>query len=250
MKKMRIAFAVVVLVVLILSCIFIPPFLRFKSYERFIRVVLKVKNFKTDRFIREPFQPALPPSYITDATDPAKIIKQINKKGESATTKSEQLMTSNIVPISSFGYINAREYFGKNYFLSPVGINDTEGFPEEFYIRFYDPTDHILTLVVLQYAPYIKNNLFLFGFGSPLEIGINGIPNIPQNKTFRDDVLKYLGDNKIEKDNEDLTIYTGKGFLASIFYITPKTNSNEERERIASAIRKFDQDLLKTLYGN
>jgi len=249
MKKTHIAFALVVLVVLILSCIFIPPFLRFKSYERFIMVVLKVKNFKTDSFITEPFQPIFPPAYVTDATDPAKIIKQINKKGEVAITKSDQLGTLNILPISSFGYINAREYFIKNYFVYPLTVNGIEGFPEEFYIRFYDPSDHILTLVVLQYAPDIKSNLFLFGFGSPFEIGIDGIPDVPQNKTFKNDILRYLGENKIDKD-ESLTIYTGKGFLASIFYLTPKTNSNEDNESIASAHRKFDQDLLKTLYGN
>lgn len=242
MKKKYIALGIAIVVVAVAAILAAPPIISFKSYEGFLKMVLKVKNLQIESFEAEPDQPQFPGSYVFGATDPAKITRNTD-----ISKSSDQLTKFNILPLSSFRFIRAQEYFNKNYSLYPVGVNGVEGFPGEFYLRFYESPNHVLTMVVLQYMPEINRKMLLSGFGSPIEMGIDGIGDSLLNTGFRSEVLKYLGGNKLNT-RTSVSMYTGRHFIASIFYFIPKTDNTEENTQIGETLLRFERGLLKTLY--
>lgn len=244
MKRKYIGIGAAVVVVAILTVLLAPPIMTYKSYEGFLKTVLEVKNLRIKGFDVEPLQPQFAYTYYYGATDPAKIDRNTD-----ISENSDQLAKFNILPLSSFGFIGAKNYFLKKYLLDTLTINGVEGFAEEFYVRFYDSSNHLLTMVMLEYAPGISKKMLLFGMGSPTELGIGQIVDSSPNGEFRSEVLKSLGENKLSADVY-LTMYTGRHLIASIFDFSPKTDSTEESARIAEASRAFEQGLLKTLYSN
>jgi len=244
MNKRYIGLGAAIIVVAFAVVLLAPPIMTYKSYEGFLKTVLEVKNLQVKGFDVEPLQPQFACIYYYGATDPARITKKTD-----ISKNSGQPGKFNVLPLSSFGFIGAKNYFLKRYLLNTLTINGVEGFAEEFYVRFYDSSNHLLTMVMLEYAPGINKKMLLFGMGSPIELGIDGVDDTPPNDKFGSEVLKYLGGNKLNADVY-LTMYTGKHFIASIFDFSPKTDSTEESARIADASHAFEQELLKTLYSN
>jgi len=245
MKRKYIGISAAIVVVAVVVVLLAPPIMRFKSYDGFVGTVLKVKNLQIKGFDIEPEQGQFAGGiYVMAATDPAKIARNTDISKYSA-----ELVKYNILPLSSFGFIHAKKYFLQKYLLEPIGVNGVECFGEEFLLRFYDSSSHVLTMVVMEYAPEINRKMLLSQIFSPTELGIDDISDSPPNDDFRSQVLKHLGGNKLNADVL-LTTYSGRHFIASIFDFSPKTDNTEERARICAASDAFELGLLKTLYGN
>lgn len=127
-------------------------------------------------------------------------------------------------------------------------------FPMETFIKFYDKTNNIAALVFLQYAPEMnKNSVILYPIKSPIEFAIEDNPDTfvqADINTFRESILNGLGDDNTNVD-EQISVYSGKGIIVSIFYFTPKPDNLSEAQssNIVNAENQFNLGLLKIIYG-
>ena len=241
MKKIIFWVAIVLIIVIVIGIVFLPPFLRFNSYNNFLDRVDVVENFKVGNFVADPAQSqtVYPTVYTSNAIDPSMIRKEVDV---------QDMMRFNVFSVSSVKYENLKNNLKKRL-GGTISVNGIEGFPEEFLMRFYDETNRILIMVSLQYAPEVnKNSVILYPISS-IELGIGDIPDTLVNKGFRESILKTLGESKINI-NEKTLIYSGKEFVFSIFSFTPKSDSlnDEEKLKILKAENQFELELLKLLY--
>lgn len=198
---------------------FLPQYYRLHSYERFYRRVVSLRNFKSSSFEIEPLQPLLGGyGCIFTEIDLSKI-RDINVS-EMSNKSLEKYCVSTFVPLSYFGKIDAKKYFFQKYNLSTVGLNGTKGFSSMFFERFYNPSEHILAMVFLQYVPGIRGNRFITSI-TPLDFVINGIEDTPQNKLFRNEIMKHLG-TITTTVSTDVSVYSSDNLIATIYIIAPK----------------------------
>lgn len=126
-------------------------------------------------------------------------------------------------------------------------------FPMETFIKFYDKTNNIAALVLLQYAPEINRNVAILSVHSPIEMVTEDNPNAfiqADLRAFREDILNDLGKSNTNLD-EQISVYSGKGIIVSIFYFTPKPDNLSEAQtsNIVNAENQFSSALMKVLYG-
>ena len=106
----------------------------------------------------------------------------------------------------------------------------------------------------LQYAPEMnKNSVILYPINSPIEFAIEDNPDSfvqADINTFRESILNGLGDDNTNVD-EQISVYSGKGIIVSIFYFTPKPDNLSEAQssNIVNIENQFSRALMKVLYG-
>ncbi len=242
MKKIIFWSTIVLIVLIVIVAVFIPPFLRFNSYSHFLDKIDAVKNLKVENFVPDPVQLQMVSRavYTSNAIETSMMGKEVG---------IQDMMRFNVFPLSSVRYENLKDDLKKR-FGGTISAGGIEGFPEQFLMRFYDKTNRILIMVSLQYAPKMNENSVILYPVSSIGLGIGGIPDTFVNKEFRESILKDLGESKINID-EKILIYSGKGFIVSIFSFTPKSDSlsDEEKVKIVKAENQFELGLLKLLYG-
>jgi len=91
----------------------------------------------------------------------------------------------------------------------------------ETFIKFYDKTNKITALVTVQYAlKKNKNSVILYPISSPIEFVIEDNPNtsIQTNiKILRENILNDLKESKTNTDDEQISVYSGRGKLLFLF---------------------------------
>lgn len=241
MKKIFFRIVIVLIVAVVIVAIFIPPVLRYTSYNNFLDRIDAVKTLKVGNFVIDPleFQIKTVHGYYTSAIDPTKI-------GEDKTEV-------NIFPATSVRYKKLKDNLEKR--LGGFDeVNGIKGCPMETFIKFYDKTNKIVALVSLQYAPEMnKNSVILYPISSPIECVIEDNSNtivLSDIKAFRENILNDLGYNNINVD-EQISAYSGKEIIVSIFYFTPKSDNLSEAQSLAivNAENQFSRVLMKIIYG-
>ena len=244
MKKTIFRIVIVLIVAVVIVSIFIPPVLRYTSYNHFLDRVDAVKTLKVGNFVIDPLELQIKTvhAYYTSAINPTKI-----------ENEAEDTTVVNIFPAASVKYKRLVDNLEKRL-GSFDEVNGIKGFPTETFIKFYDKTNNIAALVFLQYAPEMnKNSVILYPIKSPIEFAIEDNPDSfvqADINTFRESILNGLGDDNTNVD-EQISVYSGKGIIVSIFYFTPKPDNLSEAQssNIVNIENQFSRALMKVLYG-
>ena len=222
--------------------IFIPPVLRYTSYNQFLDQIDAVKTLKVGNFVIDPLELQIKTvhAYYTSTLDPSKI-------GNNGEDKVEV----NIFPASSVRYKKLIDNLEKRL-GSFDEVSGIKGFPAETFIKFYDKTNKIVALVSLQYVPEINRNVAILSVHSPIEVVTEDNPNAfiqADVRAFREDISNDLGKSNTNVD-EQISVYSGKGIIVSIFYFTPKPDNLSESQNLAivNAENQFNLGLLKLIY--
>lgn len=249
MNKKNLAVVSFCIVFAILFASILPAYYynRFKSYDKFLTLVSNLEHFKIQGFYEEPLGSRFANEFVSGSLNPKQLYLLRNNTIQSFIEKSDySIFTTGLLPTSYFGFIHAREYFSEKYHIPIQKINNTTGFSKTFFVRFYNPEDHILTLVILRYVPEVNKKALLFSSGSLLELGTGGIKSKHSGFAFKGDISKYFKDS--ERDiNENIDMYSGKHFIVSIVSFIPKNSEKDEKDKYP--VLRFEKELLKMLYN-
>ncbi len=244
MKKTFFWVTIMIIVIVIAVAIFIPPFLRYTSYNNFLDRIDAVKTLKVGNFVIDPLELQIKTvhGYYTSAIDPSKV-----------GNNSEDIIVVNIFPVTSVRYKKLKDNLEKR--LGGFDeVNGIKGCPMETFKKFYDKTNKITALVTVQYAlKKNKNSVILYPISSPIEFVIEDNPNtsIQTNiKILRENILNDLKESKTNID-EQISVYSGRGIIVSILCFTPKSDNLSEAQSLAivNAEKQFNLGLLKIICG-